>query len=77
VPLSQLIRAIILTKQNLWEFLKREAIVDSPVEVFGAQELLQLLDQFFDCAIYYASLGYEQVSAGHTEHDLLAAGKAH
>jgi hypothetical protein len=77
VPLSQLIRAIVLTKQNLWEFLKRESIVDSPVEIFGAQELLQLLDQFFDCAIYYAALGYEQVSGEHAEHEVFAAGKAH
>ena len=77
VPLSQLIRAIVLTKQNLWEFLKRESIVDSPIEIFGAQELLQLLDQFFDTAIYYAAIGYEQKPKEHTQHEAMAAGKAH
>ena len=60
VPLSQLIRAIVLTKQNLWEFLKRESTVDNPIELFGQHELLELLDQFFDSAIYYAAVGYEQ-----------------
>lgn len=76
VPLSQLIRAIVLTKQNLWEFLKRESVTDSAVEIFGEQELLQLLDQFFDRAIYYAALGYEQMQAGHAQHEV-AAGQAH
>jgi hypothetical protein len=63
VPLSQLTWAIILTKENLFEFLKRESIPDSPVEIFGELEMLQLLDQFFDRAVYYASLGYERAVA--------------
>jgi hypothetical protein len=77
VPLSQLIRAIVLTKQNLWEFLKRESMVDSPIEIFGAHELWQLLDQFFDSAIYYAALGYEQKPKEHSQHEAVATGKAH
>ena len=77
VPLSQLIRAIVLTKQNLWEFLKREAVVDNPIELFGQQELLEQLDQFFDSAIYYAAMGYEQMPKGHAQYEAVAAGKAH
>ncbi len=75
VPLSQLIRAIVLTKQNLWEFLKRESVVDNPIELFGEQELLELLDQFFDSAIYYAAQGYEQAPKGHAQHEAVLAGK--
>ena len=63
VPLTQLIAALVLTKDTLWEFLLREAVVERPVEVFGELELLQLLDQFFDRAIYYASVGHEQAGA--------------
>ncbi len=63
VPLSQLIEAIVLTKEHLFEFLKHNAVVDQPVEVFGELELLQLLDQFFDRAIYYAAAGYEHASS--------------
>jgi hypothetical protein len=63
VPLTQLISALVLTKDTLWEFLLREAVVERPVEVFGELELLQLLDQFFDRAIYYAAVGYEQATA--------------
>jgi len=65
VPLSQLVYAIILTKENLWEFIKKESVLERPVEVFGELELLQLLDQFFDRAIHYAAVGYERAVAEH------------
>jgi len=60
VPASQITWTIILTKENLWEFLKKESVMDRPTEVFGELEMLQLLDQFFDRAIYCATVGYEQ-----------------
>ena len=60
VPLSQVVWVIVLTKENLWEYLKHEAGLERPTEVFGELEMLQLLDQFFDRAIFYASMGYEQ-----------------
>jgi len=63
VPLSQLSWAIVLTKENLWEFLKKESVPERTAEVFGELEMLQLLDQFFDRAIYYAAVGYEAVAA--------------
>jgi hypothetical protein len=59
VPLSQLIWAIILTKKNLWDFMQQEAVLDRPAEISGELEVEQLLDQFFDRAIYYAAVGYE------------------
>ncbi|HSB76552.1 MAG TPA: hypothetical protein VLC12_12935 [Terriglobales bacterium] len=65
VPLTQLVYSLVLTKDTLWEFLLREAGVERPVEVFGELELLQLLDQFFDRAIYYAAAGYERAGASH------------
>ncbi len=63
VPMSEVIWVIVLTKDNLWEFIKKESVLEHPVEVFGELEMLQLLEQFFDRAIYYASVGYEQVVA--------------
>jgi hypothetical protein len=60
VPLSQLIWAIILTKKNLWDFVKQEAVLDQPVEIAGELEVEELVDQFFDRAIYYAAVGYER-----------------
>ena len=67
VPLSELIQAIVLTKENLWEFLKSEAVMDRAVEIMGELELLQMLEMFFDRAIYYAAVGYEEVVARQPE----------
>ena len=60
VPFSQVAWAIVLTKDNLWEFLKLHSGMDRPVEVLGELEMLQLLDLFFDRAIYFAAVGYEK-----------------
>jgi hypothetical protein len=66
VPLSELVWAIVLTKHNLWEFILDEAYPERPLEILGKQELLQLLDQFFDRAIHSAAVGYEwAVEEGH------------
>ena len=65
VPLSELIQVIVLTKENLWEFLKSEALMDRASEILGELELLQMLEMFFDRAIYYASVGYEEETARH------------
>ena len=63
VRFSQLVWAIVLTKEYLWEYLKKEALPDKPVEVFGELEVFELLDQFFDRAIYYAGIGFEEEQA--------------
>jgi len=60
VLLSQLIWAILLVKDNLFDFLNQEAAIERPSEVFGELEILQLLDQFFEQAVYYAAVGYER-----------------
>jgi len=59
IPMSEVVQAIVLTKENLWEFLKSEAVIDRAVEIMGELELLQMLEMFFDRATYYASVGYE------------------
>jgi hypothetical protein len=63
VPLSELVQAIVLTKENLWEFLKSEAVMDRAIEIMGELELLQMLEMFFDRAIYFAAVGYEEAVA--------------
>jgi hypothetical protein len=59
VPVSEVIWVIILTKGNLWDFIRKESVLDRPSEMLGEMEMLQLLEQFFDRAIYYAAVGYE------------------
>jgi hypothetical protein len=60
IPFSQVAWAIVLTKDNLWEFLKLHSEMERPVEVFGELEMLELFDLFFDRAIYFAAVGYEK-----------------
>jgi hypothetical protein len=60
VPISEVIWTIVLTKENLWEFLKKELLLERPAEVFGELEIFQLLEQFFERALYYAAVGHEK-----------------
>ena len=63
VPLSQLMWTIAVTKDNLWEFLKHKSVAQDLPGVWGELELLQLLDQFFGRAVYFAAVGYEKHQA--------------
>jgi hypothetical protein len=60
VAYSHFIWAITATKEHMRAFVQREGLSDSAMELHGELELLQLLDQFFDRALYYAALGYER-----------------
>jgi len=60
VALSDFCWSIALTKVHLWEFLQRQGVMVSPIEIYGEMELLRLLDQFFDRALCFAAEGYEQ-----------------
>jgi hypothetical protein len=61
VPVSQLLWCIVLVKENLWEFLANGEKVENAQQVFGELELTQMVDQFFDRAMYYAVRGHERV----------------
>lgn len=60
VPSSQVTWTICLVKENLWDYLKQESVIERPAEIFGELEMLEMLDQFFDRAIFYAALGHER-----------------
>lgn len=59
VTMSALCWAIIMTQENLWDFLELHGMREKPLEILGGFELVRLLDQFFDQAVYFATLGYE------------------
>jgi len=63
VPLCELMWAIMLTKEYLWEYLQSEGLLEEP-ELLGELELLRNLERFFDRAIYFAAVGYAS-AAGH------------
>lgn len=60
VPASQLIWTIALVKENLWEYVQKNDLIETPVEILGEMEILRLLEQFFDRAMYYAAVGHER-----------------
>ena len=60
VAYSHFVWAIISTKEHVRAFVQREGLSDSAMELHGELELLHLLGQFFDRALYYAAVGYEQ-----------------
>jgi hypothetical protein len=59
IRLHHLVWALMLTRDHLFRFLQREAFADNVFELHGELELQQLLNQFFDRAVYYAILGYD------------------
>jgi len=59
VPISQLLWAITLTKEYLWEYLEKEVMLEEPLELLGEIELVHNLERFFDRAIYFVAAGYE------------------
>ena len=66
VPVSQVVWMICLVRENLWDYLQKHAQLERPAEIFGELELLEMLDQFFHLAIYYAALGHERAMAGYS-----------
>lgn len=62
IRLPQFIWALMLTRDHLLHFLRHEAFADNVVALYGELELHQLLDQFYDRAVYHAIIGYEETS---------------
>ncbi len=60
VPFSGVMFAIQTTKHVLWDYLLLEGLLE-PEDLIGEMELVRSLEQFFDRALYYSAIGYEQV----------------
>jgi hypothetical protein len=63
VRLPQLVWALIISRNNLWCFLQRDCFNDNILQVIGELEVERMLNQFFDRAVYYSILGYEEALA--------------
>jgi hypothetical protein len=62
---------IVLTKDNLWDFLYRESAGGFEIEVLAEHDVFRVIDNFFNRAIFYAARGFEQ--AERAEQALTAA----
>lgn len=70
IRLHQFVWALTLSREHLWHFLQRESFADTVVALHGEIEAQQLLSQFFDRALYYAIVGYEEAGEGTEKGDL-------
>lgn len=61
IPVTQLLWCIMLVKENLWEYLRNNENLENTAQIFGELVLTQMVDQFFDRAMYYAVNGHESV----------------
>jgi hypothetical protein len=60
VPFSELFWAVCIANEYLWEYMQQECLLEEPVEFWGGVQLLRSLNQFFDRALYFASIGYQE-----------------
>jgi hypothetical protein len=60
IPLSEIVVAVILVKKQLWEFVKRNTLVDSIGDLYQRDEAFVLIGEFFDRLLYVTALGYEE-----------------
>ncbi len=65
IPLTEVLWALVLTKERLLEYVATCAFADSAVELYQQQEFHTLVGHFFDRALCYTAEGYEQHSARH------------
>lgn len=63
VPLDDVVWGILLSKETLWGFLRHESLADHALDLFNELEFMQMLDGFFDRAVYYTVRGYEQAKS--------------
>ena len=59
VTLSQVIWAILQTREFLWTYLASKGLLSDRDELGRQVELVSLLDHFYDRAVYFALVGYE------------------
>ena len=72
VPLSELIYVLILMKQHLWDFIRKNDLPETATNLYGEEQLEMMVGQFFDKAMYHAVRGYEDAWLKGASHGLLA-----
>jgi hypothetical protein len=63
VPLNELIYALILVKQHLWDYIVKNLVPVSEGRVYEEELVGEMIAKFFDRALYHTVRGYEEVWA--------------
>src|SRR5215470_3505566 len=72
VPLSELVYALLLVKQHLWDYVQTNVVAVSESTLYEEELVAEMMGRFFDRALYYTIRGYENVWAKDTSFRLLA-----
>ena len=75
VPLHELLYALILVKQHLWNYVENNDLPESAANLYGEEQLVVMVGQFFDKAMYHAVRGYEESRAKEEARRLLGREK--
>jgi hypothetical protein len=62
IRLPQFVWAVVSSRNHLHQFLLGHTFADSIFELYSELELQQLLNQFFERAIYYGVIAYEETA---------------
>lgn len=58
--LSEVIQALVIAKRHIWLKVQSEGLLDTIMDLYKAMELSNRVVLFFDRAMYYTTVGYEQ-----------------
>jgi len=72
VPLSELVYALLLVKQHLWDYVQTNVVAVSESTIYEEELVAEMMGRFFDRALYHTIRGYEDVWAKDTSFRLLA-----
>jgi hypothetical protein len=72
VPLSELVHALVLMKQHLWNFVRKNDLPETATNLYSEEQLEMMVGQFFDKAVYHAVRGYEEAWLKEAPTSLLA-----
>jgi cell fate (sporulation/competence/biofilm development) regulator YlbF (YheA/YmcA/DUF963 family) len=60
IPLHEVIMALMLIKRHLWLYVREKHFFDSTYECYQALEMNNKVVLFYDRAIYFTTIGYEE-----------------
>ncbi|HOO37873.1 MAG TPA: hypothetical protein PLV78_06125 [Deltaproteobacteria bacterium] len=60
IPLHEVVLALMLIKRHLWLYVREKHFFDSTYECYQALEMNNKVVLFFDRAIYFTAMGYEE-----------------
>ena len=72
VPLSELVHTLVLMKQLLWNFVRKNDLPETATNLYSEEQLEMMVGQFFDKALYHAVRGYEEAWLKEAPTSLLA-----